>query len=212
MAETLFPDQYNTKMKKLIFIATIALALSTTVQAQIPEIQPVRAGDTLVNTDTLTREFTFSDGYAGIILTPVVTKLSGTVAGTVRFFVSPNGVDYPTTAADSLVLSNTTSRQFPATGFRLTAPVSYKVKIVFISSGTQSYKTEFYVLGRKYAGNTGGPFGYLQTDPGDLPFYERLNGGTGSGTVNLGSGVTDLLYRSEPVSLLTSPALLVKRE
>lgn len=200
-------------MKKLIFIATIALALSTTVQAQIPEIQPVRAGDTLVNTDTLTREFTFSDGYSGIIITPVVTKLSGTVAGTVYFYVSPNGVDYPTTPADSLVLSNTASRQFPATGWKLTAPVAYKVKAVFITAGTQSYKTQFYILTRKYSSNTGGPFGYLQTDPGDLLFYERLNGGVRPGTDNLmGTGVTDLLYRPEPVSLLANQALLVKRE
>lgn len=149
-------------MKKILLITSIALAmLSGTAQAQIPELQPVRAGDTLTNTDTLSREFTFSDGYSGIILTPVVTKLSGTVAGTVRFYVSPNGVDYPSTASDSLVLSNTSSRQFPASGFRITAPVAYKVKVVFISSGTQSYKTQFYILARKYAQNTGGAFGYI---------------------------------------------------
>lgn len=201
-------------MKKLIFLATIALAtLSSSVQAQIPELQPVRAGDTLVNTDTLVKEYTFSDGYSGIIITPVVTKLSGTVAGTVYFFVSPNGVDYPSTPADSLVLANSTSRQFPATGFRLTAPVAYKVKIQFITSGTQSYKTAFYILARKYAQNTGGSFGYLQLDPGESPLYERLDSDPGIYSPSLTANVTDLLYRPDIYSTKWgSPVFTVKRE
>lgn len=170
-------------MKKYLLLAAFSLSLIVSTRAQLPELQQTRAGDTLVNTDTLTREFTFSDGYSGVIITPVVTKLSGTVAGTAYFYISPNGVDYPTAPADSLVLANSAGRQFPATGWRLSAPVEYKVKCVFITAGTQSYKTQFYILARKYAQNSGGPFGlvtpWLSPDlvPADYlaPLQERLD-------------------------------------
>lgn len=143
-------------MKKLFSILVISLSLlsltSHQARGQSPVHVPVVAGDTLVNADTLTRIFSFTDGYAGIILTPVVTKISGTVAGTMYLYESGNGTDW-SDATDSLVLANSASRQYPKRGFRLTAPIAAKYKMVFITSGTQSYKTDFYYVLRRYATN-----------------------------------------------------------
>ena len=161
-------------MKRFISVLLVSFAVlagsSFRATAQVPQLQPVRAGDTLTNTDTLTKEFYFTDGYSGVIITPVVTKLSGTPAGTVYFYVSPNGVDYPTTPTDSLVLANVATRQFPANGWRLTAPVAYRCKAVFITAGTQSYKTQFYILTRKYAQNVGGAVGFFDPEPEGMDF------------------------------------------
>lgn len=131
-------------------------AILNKASAQAPVQLPVRAGDTLVNADTLTRYYNFSDGYAGVILTPSVTKISGTVAGTVYLYESPDGVHYGTTPLDSLVLSNTSGAQFPNRGWRLSAPIAPQYKVVFITAATQSYYTRFIYVARRYAQNTGG--------------------------------------------------------
>src|SRR5690242_3170110 len=81
-------------MKKLIFLAVAIIGLvacSLSADAQLATCPGTIAGDTLVNTATVNKQYTTSGSYqaAGIQIT--LTKISGTVAGTTKLQGSING-------------------------------------------------------------------------------------------------------------------------
>lgn len=139
-------------MKRFILLAitAIALAIAPTVQSEaqfgLAKKQAIVAGDTLTNTDTLTKIYTFSDGYSGITVTAVATKVSGTVSSKIRFLRSNTGSDW--FAYDSLLLTDLAGRQWKDVS--LTTPVPVYVKVETITSGTQKFAQEFWILSRRY--------------------------------------------------------------
>lgn len=132
-------------MKKFLFLAIAVLGMITSTYAQRATLMRLTPGDTLTNTDTLYKVITVSAGYSSIAVQPVVTKISGTVAGNVIFQGSLDGSNYQD--LDTLVLSNaaTNSAVF---AHAPTPYVYYRVR--FITSGTQSYVPRIYYVLRKH--------------------------------------------------------------
>lgn len=58
----------------------------------------------ITNTSTDTMSITLSKGYSSVSIQPVVTKATGTMAGTARLYYSVNGSNY--TVIDSVSLTN----------------------------------------------------------------------------------------------------------
>jgi len=128
-------------MKKILSLLLVIGFAITSATAQRASTIPVAAGDTTVNTDTASKVLSITAGYSGVIIQPIVSKVSGTVAGKVYLYQSLDGVNY-TAATDSITLSN----QATNTGLWIkSAPNPVYYKISAITSGTQSS-----ILGVKY--------------------------------------------------------------
>ena len=135
-------------MKKLFYLV-LAIGLSFSASAQVASTFALKAGDTLTNTDTVAKIMKVTAGYAGVVIQPIVTRLSGTAAGSVVLFESLDGINY-TPAGDTLTLSNVVSQ---TKVFRKSAPLPVYYKIEAKSSGTVTeVLTVKYVL-RKYQNN-----------------------------------------------------------
>lgn len=135
-------------MKKLIIICLFAfVASAVNAQYGTPYQMPVVAGDTLVNTDNATKIFTVTAGYNCIAIQPVVTKISGTVAGTVVLYGTVDGTNY-VSLGDTLTCTNqaTNTDIFVKTN----APY-YKYKLYFSQTGTDSTKIKVWIIERKTA-------------------------------------------------------------
>lgn len=88
-------------MKKILLIAAIALIGSCTAIAQnIPAAFPLVGGtyggvtDTVVNTASIVKFIKVTQSYDAMSIQAVITKISGTVAGTVTPVGSNDGVNF----------------------------------------------------------------------------------------------------------------------
>lgn len=116
-------------MKKLIFIALLFIGFSASAQTTMPIIPET---DTLTNADTLYKYL--PKGIAGfdkLTIQPVITRVSGTMAGTSFFQASLDNESWYT--IDSLVTTN----QVTNTKLYHYAPPTYLYyRWMFITSGT----------------------------------------------------------------------------
>lgn len=134
-------------MKKFLFIALFA-GLAFNSQAQRAVLLPLVAGDTIVNTGTVTKTLPpLTAGYAGVMIQCNLTKISGTGAGTAQLQVSLDGTNY-TNSGSAYTITNVAS-QFPQ--FTITAPVPVYARILFTGSGTESVQTQTYYVVRRYS-------------------------------------------------------------
>ena len=70
-------------MKKLItIIAFLIVAIGAFAQKGTPVKLPLVVGDTIVNTGVVNKTITLTGGYNGAAIQVVLTKISGTGAGT----------------------------------------------------------------------------------------------------------------------------------
>lgn len=123
-------------MKKLI--AVLALAATTLCQSPPAEAQssvrfPTVAGDTIVNAGTVSKVFTATGAYTGAVVQCVLTKVSGTGAGTVAVLGSLNGADY-VAIGSAYTITNTASQ---TATFYLTNPLPQYIKVLYTGSGTE---------------------------------------------------------------------------
>lgn len=134
-------------MKKIISMLLLVIGFSiTTASAQRASTIPVAAGDTTVNTDTASKVLSITAGYSGVIIQPIVSKVSGTVGGKVYLYESLDGTNYGA-ATDSITLSN----QATNTGlWKKAAPNPVYYKISAITSGTQSSILTVKFVARKH--------------------------------------------------------------
>lgn len=132
-------------MKKLFLLVALVIGIASISQAQAPKRMSVAVGDTLVNTDTLYKTFDISAGYAVVGVQVVVTKISGTVAGNVILQKTMDGTNWHN--VDTLVLSNVATN---AEMFEFQAPAAGKMRVQFISAGTQSYTPRIWTVFRKH--------------------------------------------------------------
>jgi hypothetical protein len=136
-------------MKKFSILSVLLIAglLSfTNSNAQTASVFPLVSADSLTNTDTVTKIIPLTAGYEGIIINPVVTKVSGTAAGTVVLYQSLNGTNY-TSTGDTLTLTNTATQQ---AFWSKTAPVPVYYKAIGLSSGTVVEILRVYYVARKH--------------------------------------------------------------
>jgi hypothetical protein len=130
-------------MKKVLMSLAMLLGVSYAYSQPTYSV-PFTGADTLTNADTVVVNLTLSTVLDGIILQPVVTRVSGTAAGRVVLTQSINGVNFIRT--DSVSLSNVVTN----TAFISKAgPVAPYYRIEFISSGTTVLVPQLWYFQRK---------------------------------------------------------------
>lgn len=131
-------------MKRLFALALIFGAFVGTAQAQA--ITPTNSGDSLTNADTVNLIQQIRGEWASVAFQVVVSKASGTVAGTARFQGSIDGTNYVDINTDTLALSDqaTNTKIWVDTGANY---LYYRVNV--ITSGTQSSAASGSVFRRK---------------------------------------------------------------
>ena len=132
-------------MKKIMLLTALVIGLNTITHAQNATLMPLLPGDTLTNADTLYKEIKVTAGYSALGIQPVITKISGTVAGNVILQSSLDGVNYINT--DTLVLANVAvnTKLFA----KVTTPFTF-YRLYFLTAGTQSYVPRIYYVPRKH--------------------------------------------------------------
>lgn len=133
-------------MKKFITMIIFALC-AVAVHAQFGAAYqfPVVAGDTITNTGTANKVFTITAGYTDIAIQPVITKVSGTMAGTVKVYGSVDGSTYSTFPVDTMNIAETNlSKVMTKSG----TPY-YKYKVIITGSGTMVARWKLYYIVRK---------------------------------------------------------------
>lgn len=134
-------------MKKILclMVSLAALACAMPVQAQRATTMPLIAGDTIVNTATVTKTLpTLTAGYEGAAITLRYKKINGTNAGTAVLYQSLLGVDYRATGDTLKMTSDTVLNIFK------TAPVPVFYRVVATGSGTMSGVLKIDYVYRKH--------------------------------------------------------------
>lgn len=130
-------------MKRIILSLGMLLGV-TCAYAQPSYSVPFAGADTLTNTDTVIVNLTLSTILDGVILQPVLTRVSGTAAGKVVLAQSINGVNFIRT--DSVALTNVATNTFFISKAGPVAPY-YRVEIT--SSGTTVLVPQLWYFQRK---------------------------------------------------------------
>lgn len=125
----------------------MALAfLSTPSFAQSPITMALAAGDTCVNTATITRIIggaKFTGAYKGIAVQVVISKISGTGAGTLTLQGSLDGTNY-VAIGSAYTITNVATQSIT---FYVAAPIPAYVRVSTTGSGTESIvQTYLYKL------------------------------------------------------------------
>lgn len=145
-------------MKKFLLIAFLgSLGLTSHAQFGKASAFPLVAGDTLNNTDTVTKFIPATAGYSCTGIQINLNKISGTIAGHAYLYESLDGVNYfPTDTASYVTLSTTTPAistpvaAAVATFSKATVPWVYYA-VVATSSGTVSAQVRVLYTLRKYS-------------------------------------------------------------
>lgn len=145
-------------MKKLFFIAVLALSLTVTAQTTRPIITPNTIGNMLSTpthsaTDTITNttvkyQYAVAKG-ANITFTAqaLVTKVTGTVAGTVKIQGSLDGTNYNDLAGQTAFTLTDVASQ--SASFSVNPSTHQFYRIVVTPSGTQSSRIATKALARQ---------------------------------------------------------------
>lgn len=141
-------------MKKLLIISCSLVLLAcfapTRSEAQVQTNDDYAAYlgplDTLTNTDTTTYIVTIKGPKHIISLQCNVLKLTGTVAGKFDIYGSVDGVNWETALAASSVTKTDASANYVVS---FTNNKYQKLKILSISSGTNTHSQRVYLLYRK---------------------------------------------------------------
>jgi hypothetical protein len=130
-------------MKKVLLSLIVLFIVGKSYAQPAQKIEFVGV-DTLVNADTVVKNLTLSTTLNGIILQPVITRVSGTAAGKVVLSQSIDGTNYIPT--DSLVLTNQLTN---TTFITKSQPTALYYRLTFISSGTTVLWPQLWYLSRK---------------------------------------------------------------
>lgn len=135
-------------MKKFIsaLLVIVGLITFTNAKAQTATVFPLVSADSLTNADTVNKVITLTAGYSGIAIQPIVTKVSGTAAGTVILYESLDGTNYKSTG-DTLSIAN---QAVNTVLWKKTSPVPVYYKVIGISSGTVVEILRVYYVARKH--------------------------------------------------------------
>lgn len=100
-------------MKKIFLLSAIALCsmLATSLKAQVSPMLSTygNAKDTVTNTGVNYVTITTTKSQNNVSVQPVITKISGTVAGTYYLQGSLDGINYVSIVGDSVTATNVTT-------------------------------------------------------------------------------------------------------
>jgi len=123
----------------------IALCTITAISAQQPTKMPLVAGDTVVNTGSVTKAFTVTAGYSTLGVQANLVKISGTVAGKVYLQSCLDNSHFTTT--DSVTVTDIAVNTIR---FSKPAPSDTYYRVVATGSGTMSAVLTVYYVPKKY--------------------------------------------------------------
>lgn len=163
-------------MKKLIITSIFSLALVFGLGAQnVTAAFPLVGGtysltiDTVDNTESITKYIKVTGSHRSASLQVVVTKISGTVAGTIRLVGSNDGINFVDISSPSIAISalrpaytdtltctnvttNTKIWDIPLNGIKGTTvqefPPYLYYGVTYLGSGTMSAKFRGYLVTR----------------------------------------------------------------
>lgn len=137
------------KFLAIMVIAAIAFAVPNRAQAQVQGSDDYAAYlgalDTLTNTDTATYVVSIKGAKHCISIGDNVTKISGTVASSIKVYGSIDGVTYLPTALTTVTVTDASVNY----GIVYTNNAYQKYKIQLITAGTQSFSHRPYLMYRK---------------------------------------------------------------
>lgn len=117
-------------MKKILLILLACVGFMTTQAQSSVKVTPA-AGDTIVNSATVTRILPqLTGGYAGAIVQVDLTRIGGTLSGSITLSGSLNGVLY-TAIGSAYSFSNTNLSAY----FSVAAPLPQYLKITSVGTG-----------------------------------------------------------------------------
>lgn len=133
-------------MKKFIALLLVCgIALSS--MAQRATLMPLTAGDTVVGTATVNKTITVTAGYSAAGVQIILTKISGTVAGTTKLQGSLNGTNWEDIGS-AFTHTDVASQ---AKLFTVTSGMPYTyLRTTSTGSGTMSVQVRIYYVLRKY--------------------------------------------------------------
>ena len=139
-------------MKKLslLIVAIAFIGLSANAQSGFfKRASDGKTTDTLTNSATVNMQLPISGFQNVVSIQPLVTKISGTTAGTLRLYGSLDGTNYVRINAttDSLVLANTAGVQTKIFLVNNSPYAYYQVRVT--GTGTESTKVQTYAIWRK---------------------------------------------------------------
>jgi nitrate/nitrite transporter NarK len=139
-------------MKKYLGLIVLMVGLVISTTAQRATTMPLAAGDTVTNTGTATKTLpVITDGYQGAVVQVIVTRLSGTAAGTVGLYGSLDGTNYRQIGSDYTV-TNVASQNHV---FYVTGPLPNYLRVLETGSGTMSAVLTVKYLLRRVATTRG---------------------------------------------------------
>lgn len=134
-------------MKKLILLAFLgALFTSFTGYAQQTTATVIPVSDSIRNTTATTAIIKAGSNYSNVSLQAVITKVSGTIAGTAKLYGSLDGINYLKIATDTLALANVTTNTYIWTP----GPAKYLYyKINVVGVGTMKATMKGWFIGKQ---------------------------------------------------------------
>lgn len=122
------------------------VGLTINATAQSATTLSLAAGDTVTNTGTASKVFKLTAGYEGVAVTAIATEISGTSAGTIAVYGSPDGTNYDIIGSAYTV----TDVASQSKTFYITAPVPVYVKVLQTGSGTMVSKLTVKYVARRH--------------------------------------------------------------
>lgn len=133
-------------MKKLIFLFALVIGFATFTHAQTATLMPLIAGDTVVDAGTVNKQFSSTAGYSAVGVQIVITKISGTVAGTTKLQGSLDGSNWEDIGS-AFTHTNVASQAklFTVSG----APYVY-IRTTSVGTGTMAAQVRVRYVQKKY--------------------------------------------------------------
>lgn len=141
-------------MKKYLILIACALLLACNVSAQSTVFTMTRSGDTVVNTANKVCSLKVARTYRSTSIQVVVTKVSGTVAGTVTMQGSLDGVTWVTLdtacmATEGPATFVTTNVASQSKVFLINSSPYYWYRASYTGSGTMAAIISAFILPRE---------------------------------------------------------------
>jgi len=134
----------------MLAISAALFVLPATAQTTTPgraTVLALKAGDTTVNTGTSTRVFpVLTAGYEGVVIQDVITKQSGTGAGTVQLQSSLDGTNWVNLGSAYTITNVATQSAI----FYVNNPVPVYLQLLVTGSGTESILNTYKYVYRKH--------------------------------------------------------------
>lgn len=137
-------------MKKILLLTALCFGLGSVQLGNAQALIPTNNADTVVNAGSVSLIQKLSLGYNTLAFQAVITKISGTVAGTAIIYGSVDGVRYQyIPGTDTLTLTNVASQNYIWTFAEGKGTPYLYYAVIITGSGTMAARCTGYVMPKK---------------------------------------------------------------